>query len=297
MARGFLVAAALLLALVATAAWVAAATYLLYERSGLLDTSLLSLEEVAGGLFLFALLPVLAWVLVVIVLRSPIDRERLARIEDLVGEQAAIALDEAADVRALTSAVESTRSELEATASLAGAERAALVQVAEPLGELAGRLQQTLAALDAAEVPPKPRPGQRAETGRVDFLVTATSIMAKLNESVGDLHAMMKVEITPDLRAAIAAGDETALARRLPRLKDPSGTRGIALRYARDAAFRAQADSYMEAFEGLLADARAADPASGLAGLFATSDLGRLYLVLARDTGRRLPEAAKAPLQ
>ncbi|MBC6417082.1 MAG: hypothetical protein GDA47_04645 [Rhodospirillales bacterium] len=36
----------------------------------------------------------------------------------------------------------------------------------------------------------------------------------------------------------------------------------------------------------LLADARAADPSSGLGALFVTSDLGKLYLAFTRESGR-----------
>ena len=62
--------------------------------------------------------------------------------------------------------------------------------------------------------------------------------------------------------------------------------RGLALHYRHTQEFRLTADRFKETFEVLLADARAADPSSGLGALFVTSDLGKLYLAFTRESGR-----------
>ncbi len=121
---------------------------------------------------------------------------------------------------------------------------------------------------------------------RVDFLADAKAVAEQLNAKAVDLHGLLKMEVPVEVLAAIREGDKTALARRLPRLKDRSGIRGLILLYGHDQAFRGVADHYMEQFEELLDDCREADPTNGLGALFITSDLGRLYLVLARETGR-----------
>ncbi len=121
---------------------------------------------------------------------------------------------------------------------------------------------------------------------RVDFLADAKAIAEQLNAKAVDLHGLLKMDVPVEVLAAIKEGDKTALARRLPRLKDRSGIRGLVLLYGHDQGFRGVADRYMEQFEELLDDCREADPSNGLGALFITSDLGRLYLVLARETGR-----------
>lgn len=123
---------------------------------------------------------------------------------------------------------------------------------------------------------------------RVDFLVEAKAVAEQLNAKAVDLHQLLKVEVPPEVMAAMKAGDVGAVARRLPRLKDNAGTRGLVLMYGHNQVFRAAADRFMEQFEVLLQDAREADPGNGLGALFLTSDLGRLYLVLARETGREV---------
>lgn len=121
---------------------------------------------------------------------------------------------------------------------------------------------------------------------RVDFLADARDVVAHLNDKAVELNSLMKVETPSDVREALRAGDYGLLLRRLPRLKDRSGIRGLVLHYRHDSKFRGVADRFMEGFEALLEDSREADPTGGMSALFVTSDLGRLYLVLAGETGR-----------
>ncbi|GAB5468734.1 MAG: hypothetical protein Kilf2KO_17640 [Rhodospirillales bacterium] len=178
--------------------------------------------------------------------------------------------------------------QIESPLAKAQADLEAAIEALTVSGEAAAaRLQGQVRALEADGAKlAAPRREASADSARLDFLASATTLFNDLNDKVADLNALMKVEVPEALFAAMKAGDRTALARRLPRLKDSSGARGIRLHYQHDAAFKALADRYMEGFETLLEQARAADPDSGLAGLFLTSDLGRLYLVLSRDSGR-----------
>jgi len=121
---------------------------------------------------------------------------------------------------------------------------------------------------------------------RADFLSAASALIQALNKKAVELNAFLQVDIPPEVLVALKEGDHSALLRRLRRLKDRSGVRGLALHYRHDREFRLTPDRFMETFEVLLEDAREADPSNGLGAVFVTSDLGKLYLAFARESGR-----------
>jgi hypothetical protein len=121
------------------------------------------------------------------------------------------------------------------------------------------------------------------------FLALASELVAELNRQTLDLHALLGEELPAEVWQRLKAGDGAAVARRLPKLRDRQGALAILKRYEKDPRFQALADRFMAGFERLLAEAGAADPAHGLSAVFLTADVGRLYLVLARATGRSGP--------
>lgn len=118
------------------------------------------------------------------------------------------------------------------------------------------------------------------------FLALASELVGELNRQSLDLHALLGEELPESVWRALKAGDSSAVARHLPKLRDRQGALAIVKRYGKDPRFKALADRFMQGFERLLAEAGSADPAHGLSAVFLTADVGRLYLVLARATGR-----------
>jgi len=121
---------------------------------------------------------------------------------------------------------------------------------------------------------------------RTAFFETAGEMVEKLNGLALNMHDLLNIDVPPALLSAINAGDRSAIARRLPRLKRGDGNRAIVFNYENDYAFREVADRYMHQFEELMEEAGNVDENNRLSSLFLTSDVGRLYLILARDTGR-----------
>ncbi len=198
------------------------------------------------------------------------------RQRDLVG--AAAAAEAAAgsvaktlqdEARTLVGAAQSITSEL-------GRETAAL---ALQVGQLRAEAEATFGKAAALQ-----QSGQTA--GRSAFLASASQLVEELNRQSLDLHGLLGEEIPEAVWRQLKAGDSSAVARRLPKLKDRQGALAIVKRFQSDARFQALAKRFMAGFERLLAEAGAADPAHGLSALFLTADVGRLYLVLARATGR-----------
>ena len=89
-----------------------------------------------------------------------------------------------------------------------------------------------------------------------------------------------------DLWKRYRAGERRVFAKRLAGLKGREPHVRIAERYGTDAEFRADADRFMTQFEGLLASAAERDRDSLLAETYMSSDLGKVYWLLADATGR-----------
>ncbi len=375
MGKWVMVGLAILLAIVISLVWLATAAYLLGDVWSVVDPDRFALPVRVGALAAVALVPVLVWLLASSVWRSRRFTQLLRQIEGKVtatqeAQQAAQKEEKPqqeqlqAEIVALREATETATRQIGEAAAAAEIRRSELVEVAEPMAELAGHLHGVLGDMrsfgervestegslralvghvaslkDAAEplmqlddrltqeqrrlleairqltesgeeavsslqrqardlrdeagnlkiAPPRLTDARQIEARglrRVDFLADARDVVAHLNDKAVELNSLMKVETPADVKEALRAGDYGLLLRRLPRLKDRSGLRGLVLHYRHDDQFKAVADRFMEGFEALLEDSREADPTGGMSALFVTSDLGRLYLVLAGETGR-----------
>ncbi len=356
---------AILLAIVISLVWLGTAAYLLGDVWGVVDPLRFDLPIRIAGLIAVALVPALVWLLASSVWRSSRFAQALRRIESRLTPAHEEEALRQADIVALREATESATREIGEAATSAEARRNELVEVAEPMAELASQLHGVLgemrgfgetvegtestlramvghvATLNEAAQPllqlddrltqeqrrlqdaiqqltesgeeavsrlQRQARSMRQQVGalrideplrlsddrhiegrglkRVDFLTDARDVVAHLNDKAVDLNALMKIDTPPAVIAALTEGDHSLLLRRLPRLKDRSGVRGLVLHYRHDRTFRLAADRFMDAFEALLEDSRDADPTGGLGAVFLTSDLGRLYMALAGETRR-----------
>ncbi|MEQ8651043.1 MAG: hypothetical protein RIC87_01125 [Kiloniellales bacterium] len=382
MGKWVMIGLAILLAIAISLVWLGTAAYLLGDVWNVVDPARFALPMRVGALIAVAVVPVMVWLLASSVWRSNRFNQMLRRIEGKVtaaqeaqkeAQEAQKAAQEQdrpqqaqlqAEIVALKEATETATRQIGEAAAAAEIRRSELVEVAEPMAELAGHLHGVLGDMrafgervettegslralvghvaslkDAAEplmqlddrltkeqrrlmeairqltesgeaavsnlqqqarslrdeagslkiAPPRLTDARQVEAKglrRVDFLADARDVVAHLNDKAVELNSLMKVETPAEVREALKAGDYALLLRRLPRLKDRSGRRGLVLHYRHDNKFKAVADRFMEGFEALLEDSREADPTGGMSALFVTSDLGRLYLVLAGETGR-----------
>ncbi len=153
----------------------------------------------------------------------------------------------------------------------------------EPASPANWRLSAALAAADqgAAPVPSPARPREP-----VDLHREALHVVEKLQALAIDMDRALGDDAPPDLWRRYLAGERGVYARRLSTLIGREGADKIPRRYAEDADFRLHADRYMAEFEGLLDEASARDRDQILVETFLTSQVGKLYLLLAAATGR-----------
>jgi hypothetical protein len=142
------------------------------------------------------------------------------------------------------------------------------------------------AALAAAESRPRAPVTPGTSRGPVDLHREALHVIEKLQALAIDLDRAFGDDPPPDLWRRYIAGERSVFTRRLTGLIGRDGSDRIAGRYASDPDFRTHADLYMAEFEGLLDEAQARDRDQVLVETFLTSQVGRLYLLLAGAVGR-----------
>ena len=235
--------------------WLWTAGYLLLEVWGLPDLNRFGLVEVTFVLAAVTLVPVLTWLLVASIWRSTRLSQARGPIETTLAKEGL-----QGEVCLLREASEAATAQLPRAAGDAKQQRGALAEVSECMADLTIQLHGVLGQMRDF--------GERAERTQGNL----RAIVDHIAEVRPAALPLLRPQGRPD--------------RGQCRLKDRSGVRGLALHYRHDREFRLTADRFMETFEVLLEDAREADPSNGLGAVFVTSDLGKLYLVFARESGR-----------
>lgn len=117
------------------------------------------------------------------------------------------------------------------------------------------------------------------------FLNEASSMVEALHQAAIDVDTILDGDLPGDVVMAINAGDRGVSVRRLLSRYTPAGAAAMADLYARDRAFTAQVDRYLETFDSLLEQANRVDRSKLLHTTFLTADIGKLYVFLARSIG------------
>ncbi len=168
---------------------------------------------------------------------------------------------------------------------------AALTEAGETVDRLgsvfqARRQEMTNASAEALGLIEKLR-ALTAEETKGAFLRTASTMIDSLNAMAVDINGLIEADIPEDIWRKFRAGDRSIFARRLFRRKEAYDVPPVAERYRTDEAFRDLVDRYLRAFETLLTQSGRADPDSTLSAALLSADIGKLYLVLAKSTGRQ----------
>ena len=82
------------------------------------------------------------------------------------------------------------------------------------------------------------------------------------------------------------AGDQSIFVRKILKNLDKHQMASIKNKFEDDGDFREYVTRYLAEFESLLSQARNSDHMDVLTGTFTSSEVGKLYLVLARSLGR-----------
>ena len=124
------------------------------------------------------------------------------------------------------------------------------------------------------------------EAGAEDFLRRAAFISEGLQSLAVDMTRLMEAAITDDDWRRFNKGEKGVFVRKLLGFREKSKLATIRPKYQDDGEFQDYVGRYLGQFEGLLKEARKRDHDGVLITTFLTSDMGKVYMLLARALGR-----------
>lgn len=193
------------------------------------------------------------------------------------------ALDKAAISRTEAAFAAPIRDRIEELMELQGrageSAQAAAERVAQRLVGLARTLSDVEAHVDAVETRAEVR--VRNALGR-----RANGLIDSLQSSAIDLAKLLDYDIDDKTWADYAAGDASAIARRLAHGLDSGAGRQFVRHYTHDAEFRVEASRYLQEFESLVTDVVPERGGEALGATLLSSTLGKLYLAIGQAAGR-----------
>ncbi|WP_310476658.1 hypothetical protein [Sandarakinorhabdus sp.] len=193
------------------------------------------------------------------------------------------ALDKAAISRTEAAFAAPIRDRIEELMELQGragdSAQAAAERVAQRLIGLARSLSDVEAHVDAVETRAEVR--ARNALGR-----RANGLIDSLQSSAIDLAKLLDYDIDDKTWADYAAGDASAIARRLAHGLDSGAGRQFVRHFTHDAEFRTEASRYLQEFESLVADVVPERGGEALGATLLSSTLGKLYLAIGQAAGR-----------
>ncbi|HBM13989.1 MAG TPA: hypothetical protein DD390_14945 [Rhodospirillaceae bacterium] len=127
---------------------------------------------------------------------------------------------------------------------------------------------------------------QEDEQRRDLFLKTARYIVEELNSISIDLTRVLQGEVPEADWRRYVKGDRTVFTRTLLRTRQASIVKTVSDKIRHDPDARKYVLRYIEQFDRLLIDSEATDPEHLIHSTFVTSDVGKLYILLCRATGR-----------
>jgi len=121
---------------------------------------------------------------------------------------------------------------------------------------------------------------------RDDLMGRSTRLVESLNAASIDIAKLLAIEVGDQSWGAYLAGDRSVFTRRVVRLADAATARSVKRHYVHDTAFRELAVQYIDEFERLIKHVDADKDGRALAITLLSSDVGKLYVVLAQAIER-----------
>jgi hypothetical protein len=141
-------------------------------------------------------------------------------------------------------------------------------------------------ASDAAQAQAAGLQKTRSEVDVDGFFKSASFIVEKLNSLAVDIARMFQPDIDDETWRRFHKGDQSIFVRRMVKSLDKAQISAIRGKMEEESEFRGFVTRYVNEFETLIARARTTDRGEIIAAAFTSSDVGKLYLVLARAMGR-----------
>ena len=187
----------------------------------------------------------------------------------------------ATPIRAQLVAIEEASNRLGASAEAA----------AERVGDQTRALHEAIGSVEDKVAEIEVRIDVRA---RDTLSARSTRLIEQLGEASVDVSKLLAVDVGENAWVDYLAGDRSVFARRTVKLVDRDMARKIARHYLHDEAFRDEASRYLDTFEKLTRRVLTDPDGDALMATIVSSDLGKLYVAIARSTGRLTPAAAAA---
>ncbi len=201
--------------------------------------------------------------------------QNIREIADAIAEQSNSAI-----ASALVAQSKSVIKELEASTAKANEKgRETTAELRDQLArvnELTGNLEQRISA--AREKAEERKDG--------DFTRRMALITEALNSSSIDIAKTFETDVGDDAWATYLRGDRGIFTRRAVRLLDKHEARSVHDVYSGDAEFRQVVNRYIADFEGMLRTVLSTRDGNALAVTLLSSDIGKLYVVLAQAIER-----------
>lgn len=140
----------------------------------------------------------------------------------------------------------------------------------------ADQLSETIRALEELE----------QETTQGAFLRTANNIMESLGSLAVDIDRIIEIEVPDKVWRQYRAGDSSVFARRLVSMASRATRKKIADKYRGESEFRDHVLRYLRQFESLLKRAVTIERSDALAATLLSSNMGKLYVLLAQSLNR-----------
>lgn len=204
--------------------------------------------------------------------------EAEARLDELASTKADAAFG--APIRLQIVSLEEAVTRATATAAAASERLAAqLVELMKTVAETEARIDEVDTRMDVR--------------ARDTLAARSVRLVERLGEAAVDVAQLLDIDVAPDAWDRYLKGDRGVFARQTVRLADRDSARKIARHYQHDEAFRAEAARYLDQFETLMGRVLKDPDGEAFATVLLSSDIGKLYVLLAQSIGRpALAEAA-----
>lgn len=199
-----------------------------------------------------------------------------------------------AQVDALTRATEEAADRLQGVTRSLGESGDIVARISATVTEKASRAGDEFArrasALAAAAEEARERAGELAVVRQdIDvqrFLTETSYVIERLQATAVDITRLFTPSVEEDLWKRFYKGEQNVFLHHAARTITRSQVNAIKKLYSENREFRQYASRYISEFETLLKGARNNDRGDVLTAVFTSSDMGRLYVVLARAVGR-----------
>lgn len=183
--------------------------------------------------------------------------------------------------RARTAFGDPIASEIAALTTASERAAAAAQGVAERVTQRLLGLTQTIATVEARIDEVDTRYDAKL---RNDLAKRSQALLESLQSGAIDVTSLLGSDVGDEAWRAYLKGDRGIFARRAVRLLDRGTARKVERHFEHDAVFREQATRFITEFETLLGHVRADREGAAMAVTLVSSDIGKLYVVLAQAT-------------